>query len=174
MAPGQREALVRLGQFLDRTKRELEELLEQADAIHRPGPEVEAREQRDRDRAAQEHEQEQREADSDAAPESRFREIEAVLLDVSVHNINGSARVDLRVRVSDGSERVVHMTRGGVKLITGGRQGRLQDLREDQVVVLVVQRATGEVVEVHVKRPTPGRTRSSSSPDLPIVTFASY
>ncbi len=143
----ERQNLKRLAEFVDRTNQELEALLEKADAIHRPKPEVEAREQRERDRVARERD---RGEGGDASVRPILREIEAEVLDVSVHNLGDSARVDVRVRVADGSERVVHITRGGTKLLKAGHQGKLQDLKLHSIVVLVVQRSTGEVVALHV------------------------
>ena len=144
--------LKRLRAAIERTHQGLEDLLDKADSAHRvrgadtgPGPSA-----------------------SNAPTDVRTIRVQARIKGVElVHDGKNLLGVDVRVVADeDGRTHVAHLTRRGTKLTAAGRPGRIKQLTLDQRVVLIVDGATGEILELRIDRARRDAEREGEQPDL--------
>ncbi len=136
-----RRDLQRLREALGRTHQGLEELLDRADLAHRvsgtePGAGPSA---------------------PDAPGDARALRVAARIDGIKVvHDGRNLLGVDVSVVAGkDGTIHVAHLTRRGAKLIVDGRPGRIRQLKLGQEAVLIVDPASGEILELRIEQARP-------------------
>ena len=85
-----------------------------------------------------------------------------------IHDGRNLLGVDVRVTADkDGTIHVVHLTRGGTKLIVDGQPGGIRQLKLGRAAVLMVDPTTGEVLELRIGRARPDAEPSGEQTSSP-------
>ena len=135
--PGKRD-IAHLREVIEQSHQRLQELLDRADRAHQVrGAEV----------------------DAPTAPlaDARYGHVAVRITGIKVvHDGKNLLGIDVSVVAEeDGTAYVAHLTRRGTKLIVDGKPGRIRQLKLDQQAVLIVDPASGEILELQIGHTPP-------------------